>query len=314
MEKDTLAFLFASDLHGSTLCFERLLDAALEFRVDAIIIGGDLSGKYPTFVARESERWTAFFAGTPHSAVTEQEYVDLKNDIENVGSYPVLTSSFERERLATDEQAINEILLREASIRLRQWLVNADRRLSKTSIRLVMMCGNDDPHPLDKIIAQFRFVINPDTQPVKLHGHYLIGESRAALAKDWKCPRDVAESELRKHLGQKIQSIPASELRTSIFVFHSPPKDTPIDQAFAAAIVAGQPVMTSGGSEAVRDAIERYEPVVSLHGHIHEADGFCKLGRTLCLNPGSDYPRGVLRAWYVLIKGDAVIDFKAITR
>jgi Icc-related predicted phosphoesterase len=49
------------------------------------------------------------------------------------------------------------------------------------------------------------------------------------------------------------------------------------------------------GSKAVRRAIERYQPLLGLHGHIHESRFAQKIGRTLCINPGSEYGEGVLR-------------------
>jgi Icc-related predicted phosphoesterase len=50
------------------------------------------------------------------------------------------------------------------------------------------------------------------------------------------------------------------------------------------------------GSTAVREAITRYQPLLSVHGHIHESKGVAKLGRTLAVNPGSSYSDGVLQA------------------
>ena len=47
--------------------------------------------------------------------------------------------------------------------------------------------------------------------------------------------------------------------------------------------------MIHAGSTAVRASIEKHQPLVGLHGHIHESKGFVTLGRTLCLNPGSEY-------------------------
>jgi Icc-related predicted phosphoesterase len=49
------------------------------------------------------------------------------------------------------------------------------------------------------------------------------------------------------------------------------------------------------GSTAVREAIERHQPVLSLHGHVHESRGTAKIGRTLAINPGSEYNQGLLR-------------------
>ena len=48
------------------------------------------------------------------------------------------------------------------------------------------------------------------------------------------------------------------------------------------------------GSSAVREAIERYQPSLSLHGHVHESRGVAHIGRTVCLNPGSEYTTGTL--------------------
>jgi uncharacterized protein len=57
----------------------------------------------------------------------------------------------------------------------------------------------------------------------------------------------------------------------------------------------GKSVDTStAGSEAVRSVIETYQPLVALHGHIHESRGVAKLAKTVCLNPGSEYIEGVL--------------------
>ncbi len=53
--------------------------------------------------------------------------------------------------------------------------------------------------------------------------------------------------------------------------------------------------MVSVGAVAVRNAIEKYKPLLGLHGHIHESKASEHLGRTLILNPGSEYGEGILR-------------------
>ena len=58
--------------------------------------------------------------------------------------------------------------------------------------------------------------------------------------------------------------------------------------------MGGKPHMVPVGSPAIRRAIERYQPRLGLHGHIHESRGSQKLGKTICLNPGSEYGEGVL--------------------
>jgi uncharacterized protein len=57
------------------------------------------------------------------------------------------------------------------------------------------------------------------------------------------------------------------------------------------------------GSTAVREVIEQHQPALSLHGHIHEARGTKRLGRTLCINPGSSYEQGQLLGAVVDVDG-----------
>jgi Icc-related predicted phosphoesterase len=61
-------------------------------------------------------------------------------------------------------------------------------------------------------------------------------------------------------------------------------------------------LMTSCGAMATRNVIERYQPLLGLHGHIHESRAAQKIGRTLCVNPGSEYSEGVLRGAIVELK------------
>jgi len=72
----------------------------------------------------------------------------------------------------------------------------------------------------------------------------------------------------------------------------------------------GNPVMAAAGSTAVRDAIERLQPLVGLHGHIHEGRGETKIGRTLCLNPGSVYSEGVLNGLLLTLADGQVKDYQ----
>jgi Icc-related predicted phosphoesterase len=76
-----------------------------------------------------------------------------------------------------------------------------------------------------------------------------------------------------------------------------------LDDTLRPVIRGGRPSIIPVGSTAVREAIKKYEPEVGLHGHIHESRGAQKIGRTMCLNPGSDYSADLLRG--------AIVDFAA---
>jgi Icc-related predicted phosphoesterase len=108
----------------------------------------------------------------------------------------------------------------------------------------------------------------------------------------------MAEEDLQRHLEQL-----ASQLQNparSVFNLHVPPIRTPLDMApvvdenLHPVIQGGSVLMGPAGSQAVRNVIENYQPLLALHGHIHESRGLAKLGKTVCVNPGSAYGEGVL--------------------
>jgi uncharacterized protein len=64
---------------------------------------------------------------------------------------------------------------------------------------------------------------------------------------------------------------------------------------------AGGRAMQPVGSTSARTAIERVQPLLGLHGHIHESRGAVRIGRTLALNPGSNCEEGVLQGALVTL-------------
>jgi Icc-related predicted phosphoesterase len=57
--------------------------------------------------------------------------------------------------------------------------------------------------------------------------------------------------------------------------------------------------MVHVGSKSVRELFEKYQPLLGLHGHIHEAGGIDQIGKTLCVNSGSVYVQGMLNAFVI---------------
>jgi Icc-related predicted phosphoesterase len=94
----------------------------------------------------------------------------------------------------------------------------------------------------------------------------------------------------------------------AIFNIHVPPYDSGLDTApqldehLAPITSMGAPLTAPAGSKAVREAIDRYQPLASLHGHIHEAGGIVRLGRTVAINAGSEYAEGVLRGALLTVR------------
>jgi Icc-related predicted phosphoesterase len=75
----------------------------------------------------------------------------------------------------------------------------------------------------------------------------------------------------------------------------------------------GQPVVFGAGSHSVRAAIEKQQPLLGLHGHLHESRGAFRIGRTLCLNPGSEYGEGILRGVIVTLTPEKVLSYQFVS-
>ena len=104
--------------------------------------------------------------------------------------------------------------------------------------------------------------------------------------------------------------------RRTVVNFHCPPYGSgldvapELDETLRPVIRGGRPSVIAVGSKAVREAIKRYQPVLGLHGHIHESRAAQRIGETLCLNPGSDYTADLLRGVVVDIAQDgSYLDF-----
>ena len=70
---------------------------------------------------------------------------------------------------------------------------------------------------------------------------------------------------------------------------------------------AGPAARLESRSAARRAQGDRALPAgAGIHGHIHESRGTFKLGKTLCINPGSEYTEGILRGSLIELRGGKV--------
>ena len=230
------------------------------------------------------------------------------------GFYPYPCSRDEYERLREDEsyreRVLSELMLRE----LERWLALADEKLG--GVPCLVIPGNDDEFAIDAVLARSRSVENPDGRVVRL-GEYQVLSSAWSNPTPWDSPRELPEEELEAKLeelaAQLEPGVPA------IFNLHCPPANTPLDKApqltsdLKVVLDGGEPRIVSVGSTAVRELIERYQPVLSLHGHIHESRAVAKIGRTTCVNPGSAYSEGVIDGAVVELRGSKVKSCQLVT-
>lgn len=304
-----LRLYFATDIHGSELCWRKFLNAAAHYRADVLVMGGDMTGKaLVPIVEQAGGRWRALFMGAERS-VDAAELPGLEAEVAFNGFYPYRCTPAEGERLATDEAyraTVFTTLMRRTA---EDWVAMADERLAGSGVECFVMPGNDDEPFLDDVLAQSATLKNHDGRSFEVAGYRIVGHGWSNPT-PWHTPREKGDDEIEADLERLLaEAMPRGPV---IFNPHVPPHASRLDDApelrpdLSVVTQGGQPRMVPVGSRAVRSVIERHQPLVSLHGHIHESRGVVKLGRTVAVNPGSEYNVGRLLGALVDLEGDRV--------
>jgi Icc-related predicted phosphoesterase len=297
---------YASDIHGSDRCFRKFLNAAQFYRADVLVMGGDILGKAIVFL---EEIRPGVFATTQHERrvelATEADLQAFEKGARDAGLYPHRCRPGEPQALRESGQ-IDQLFERLMRQRLEEWVALADERLAGARVRCYIMGGNDDPPAVLEALKGAHLVQDPDGQVVRIDEECEMISCGWSNPTPWHTPRECSEEEL----GQRIDAMMARVQRpeSAIMNLHVPPYASGLDDApelddhLRVQTSLGQTRFTPVGSTAVRAAIERYQPLVGLHGHVHEAHASVRIGRTVCINPGSDYGEGVLHGALVTVK------------
>lgn len=298
---------FATDIHGSDRCLRKFLNAGKFYGVDAVVMGGDITGKMIVPIVEEAEgQFSAVLFGRKR-LVDTAGLPGLRKFIADAGFYAQPMTREEVWALHADPAGVDELFRKLMHETMSRWLDLAEDRLAGTGIQCIFAPGNDDPFFLDELLSSSDTVINPEGQVTELPGGFPMISVGYSNRTPWDSPRELDEADLAEVIERQVAAL--AEPDKAIFNLHVPPKDTPIDQAmaldreFRPVVKGGSPVITGVGSSAVRDAIAKHQPILSLHGHIHESRGEARIGRTVALNPGSEYSEGVLRGVIVTLSG-----------
>lgn len=294
---------FATDIHGSERAFLKFLTAGTFYKANAVILGGDITGKMIVpIVKRKDGTHEAQFLGSQIIMQSEVELQALEKNIRLNGQYPHIVTEEEKARLDVDPNAVDKLFTDIMTDSVKRWVGIAEKRLANSGVRCYLMPGNDDRFELDSVLEESRFVVNPEGKVLQIDDSHEMISTGFANMTPWNCPRDIPENEL----AQKIQALAqgVADMQHCIFNFHCPPFGSGLDSAPELKDLKPTGISVPVGSVAVRDAIEKYQPLLSLNGHIHESYGFRKIGRTLCLNPGSEYSEGILRGVVINLDKD----------
>lgn len=306
----TLRLYYASDVHGSDVCWRKFLNAAKFYEVETLIMGGDLCGKGLAPVVRENGGWKMPVAGEERRFADEAELAEAEKLVQQAGLYPQRMDAEEFTRISGDEAALGEMFEAALVAGVERWMTLADERLAGSAVRAYVMPGNDDPWAVDAAIDGRERVVVCDDRLVEIAGHEMLSLGWANET-PWHTDRELDEDSLYKRIKGLADQL--ENPRSSIFNIHVPPHNTGLDTAIELdrhlkpVMVGGQPLEVPVGSTAVRELIEEFEPALGLFGHIHESRAMVTLGPTVCINPGSNYGSGQIDGALVELHAEGVM-------
>ena len=304
-------FFFVTDVHGSDRAFRKFINAGKFYNVNVLILGGDITGKMIVLIVKQNDGTYKCRYGSNSLTMTSREEVDkASKNIRDAGYYPYLTEQKEFEELNADPELVKDLFTRVMVEGVSSWMRLAEERLRGTGIKCYISPGNDDAFEIDSVLDSSSYVINPEEKVVDIDGAHEMISLGYTNHTPWHSPREVDEDVLQGKIEAMADKLQRPE--TAIFNIHVPPIGTPIDEApkidenMKIVTSGGGIVMIPAGSVATRKAIEKYQPLVGIHGHIHEAMGTVEIGRTVCFNPGSEYGQGILHGLLCEVEGSKI--------
>jgi uncharacterized protein len=315
LQNKSTKLFFVTDVHGSETTFRKFVNAGKFYGVNALILGGDIAGKFMVpILDLGHQKYRATIQNVTHELLSAEDVVAFESRAAKLGYYCKIVTPNEYTELAQNEQRADDLYHEVAAERLVAWIKFAEERLEGTGIKCYLTGGNDDSSDVLDIIEResHSSCVACEDKVVELddEGHLMLSLGLSNPT-PWKTPREVSEEELATRIERMVEGI--DDFSRVIFNLHAPPVDSTLDTCArlddstdppTVITAGGAPIMYGAGSKAVREAIERYQPMVSLHGHIHEARGQVRIGRTIAINPGSEYGEGILRGCIVTLDGD----------
>ena len=318
--KRTTRLFFATDLHASERTYRKFINAGKFYDVDILIMGGDITGKLLIPIIKEKNgQYRATLQGRVEQVATQAELESLYARLDVLGFYYKIMEEDEFHELHANEGDINELFNELARQKLIRWVELAEERLNGTGKKCYVTGGNDDDPDVLKVIKRegTKCFFACENEMVYIDDDHPMISVGFSTPTPWKTPREVSDEELGVMIEAMIQKVP--DMKKAIFNFHDPPVDSSLDTCPKLdwtkdppeqIVQGGQVVLFGAGSLSVRNAIEKHQPMLGLHGHIHESQAVARLGRTTCINPGSEYGEGILRGCLVNIADGEVQAFQ----
>lgn len=304
-----MKLFYATDVHGSEICWKKFISGGKFYEVDTLILGGDMTGKaIVPIIAQGNDRYKVTLLEQETILEGQEEVDGMVKMIRDRGYYPYVTNPDEVSEISNTPGRSDELFLDQVTKTLERWMEYADDKLEGTGIGCYVCPGNDDVFEIDDVIASSKTVTHAEGNVIQLDENHEMVSSGWSNPTPWDTHREEPDEDLESRIEAIIAQ--ANDPERAIFNLHPPPYGSGLDEAPELTkdlrpTHAGR-ALVPVGSKAVLSVIKKYQPLLGLHGHIHEGKGTWKYKRTLCINPGSMYEQGILHGAVVDLKPDKV--------
>jgi len=307
---------YATDVHGSEICWKKFISAGKFYEVDTLILGGDMTGKaIVPIIAQGNDKYKVTLLEQETILEGQEEVDKMAKTIQNRGYYPYVTTHDEVAEISGTPGRSDDLFLEQTLKTMQRWMDYADEKLAGTGIRCYVCPGNDDIMEIDPVVAASKSVQLVEGRVIQLDDYHEMASTGWSNPTPWHTHREEPDDALLKRIEAVVSQV--RDIPNAVFNLHAPPYGSGLDEAPELTkdlrpAYAGRSLV-SVGSRAVLQVIEKYQPLVSLHGHIHEGKGSRKFRRTLCINPGSMYEQGILHGVVLELKPKGLGNYLMVT-
>lgn len=311
----------AADIHGSELVFRKFLSTADFYEADALLIAGDVTAKTisPIIQGRDG-LWRAKFSGTVSEGLTEEQLRPIEQKIVDSGQYAARLSEDQYDAIRSEPGKIDALFTQLMIAQIQRWSDMAEKHLAPRNVPLFWIGGNDDKSEALATVRSTSHVRYIDESVVRFDDDHEILGFGWTNPSPWDTPRELPEDQLAARLNHVVKQVRDPE--HAIYLMHAPPYGTgldiapKLDKSFnppRPVTQGGQEVLIPVGATSFRDVIKETQPLLTLHGHIHETRNSAKIGRSLAVDPGSEYTAGSLRGALINLEPNKVLSFQFTT-
>jgi Icc-related predicted phosphoesterase len=225
-----MKIFFATDVHGSEICWKKFLAAGKFYEADTLILGGDMTGKAIIPIIDQGMENFKVTLLEQESILHGKEAVDkMVQTIQNRGYYPYITNPEEVQELVDSPDRMDKLFLEQVLKTMQRWMEYADMKLSGTGTRCFVCPGNDDIFEIDAMIAASKCVRSMEGQVVELDEHHEMANSGWSNPTPWHTHREEPDEALLKRLEAVITQL--KNPSQAVFAIHPPPYGSGLDEA-----------------------------------------------------------------------------------